>query len=159
MKRILRRIIAAVAALSLLSSCSVLKSITTSPTSLGSNTGSAILALYQVLSQTGAIDLSSVMNVLNLGKILTGAGSLTDATPTFLNSFTTGLINGSENLINDSNVSGVIDGLKSLAGIDNAAIMKAVDAANSGTTPQLSSSAVGVAPTLSCLDGIFALLK
>ena len=67
--KILKRLIAAVAAIALLSSCSVLKNITTSPTSAGSNTGSAILALYRVLSQTGAIDLSSVMNVLNIGKI------------------------------------------------------------------------------------------
>lgn len=157
--KIFKRLTAAVAAVALLSSCSVLKSITASPVSTGSNTGSAILALYQVLSQTGAIDLSSVMNILNLGQVLTGASTLTNATPTFLNGFTSGLISGSENLVNDGNVSAVIDGLKSLAGIDNAAIMKAVDAANSGTTPQLSSSAVGVAPTLSCLDGIFALLK
>jgi hypothetical protein len=157
--KILKRLIAAVAVIALLSSCSVLKSITTSPTSVGSNTGSAILALYKVLSQTGAIDLSSVMNVLNLSKVLTGAGALTDATPGFLNSFSSGLMRGSENLINDGNVSAVIRGLQAMSGIDTTAIMRAADAANSGITPQLSSSAVGVAPTLSCLNDIFALLK
>ncbi len=157
--KILKRLIAAVAAIALLSSCSVLKNITTSPTSAGSNTGSAILALYRVLSQTGAIDLSSVMNVLNIGKILTGAGMLPDASPSFLNSFTSGLISGSDNMINSGNVSGVIDGLKALAGVDSSAIMKAVDAANSGMTPQLTASAVGVPQTLSGLNDIFALLK
>lgn len=157
--KILKRLTAAVAAIALLSSCSVLKNVATSATTLGSNTGSAITALYKVLSTVGAIDLSSVMNILNLGQILAGANSLTDATPSFVNQFTSGLISGSDNLINSNNVAGVIDALKALTSVDSTAIDKAVTAANSGTTPQLASSAVGVPQTLSCLDDIFALLK
>ena len=157
--KILKRLTAAVAAIALLSSCSVLKNVTTSASTLGSNTGTAISALYKVLSTVGAIDLSSVMNILNLGQILTGANSLTDATPSFVNQFTSGLISGSDNLIDSSNAPGVIEALKALTSVDTAAIDKAVTAANSGTTPQLASSAVGVPQTLSCLDDIFALLK
>lgn len=157
--KILKRLIAAVAVIALLSSCSVLRTMTSSPSSAGSSTGAAITALYKVLSQAGAIDLSSVMNILNLGKILTGAGMLPNATPSFMNGFSNGLISGSGNLINSGNVSGVISALQALSSVDSSAIMKAVDAANSGTTPQLSNSAVGVAPTLSCLNDIFALLN
>ena len=157
--KILKRLTAAVAAIALLSSCSILKSITTSASSLGRDTGSAITALYKVLGAAGAIDLSSVMNILNLGQILTGAHALTDATPSFLNQFSSGLISGSDTLINSDNVAGVIDALKALSGVDSSAIDKAVTAANSGTTPQLASSAIGVPQTLACLDDIFALLK
>ncbi|MBR5724652.1 MAG: hypothetical protein IKX62_04685 [Bacteroidales bacterium] len=157
--KILKRLAAAVAIIALLSSCSVLKSLTTNPTSTGSNTGSALLALYQVLRQTGAIDLSSVMNVINLGKILTGASALTDASPSFLNSFSSGLISGSENMINNSNVSAVINGLKALTSIDTSAIEKAAEQANSGMTTQLTNTTAGVAPTLSQLNQIFSLLK
>lgn len=157
--KILKRLTAAVVAIALLSSCSVLKSVTTSASTLGSNTGAAISALYKVLSTVGAIDLSSVMNILNIGQILTGAHSLTDATPSFLNQFSSGLISGSDNQIDSGNVAGVIDALKALTSVDSTAIDKAVTAANSGTTPQLASSAVGVPQTLSCLDDIFALLK
>ena len=157
--KILKRLAAAVAIIALLSSCSVLKSLTTNATTTGSNTGSALLALYRVLSQTGTIDLSSVMNIINLGKILTGASALTDAAPSFLNNFSGGLMSGSENLVNNSNVSAVVNGLRALTNIDTSAIEQAARQANSGMTAQLSPSAAGVSATMSEINKLLSLLK
>ena len=159
MKRILKRITAAVVALSMLSSCSVLSVLASSASSQGLNTVTALLSVYKVLQSTGMLDLSNITNIINIGKILTGARSLTDATPSYINSFSSGLIKGSEGLINSSNVSGVISGLQSLTGIDTSALVNASNLAASGTAPQITYSTPGVSDTMSELNSIFGLLK
>lgn len=159
MKRILKRITAAVVALSMLSSCSVLSVLASSASSQGLNTVTALLSVYKVLKTTGLLDLSNITNIINIGKILTGANSLTDATPAYVDKFASGMIKGSEGLITTSNVSEVISGLQSLTGIDTSAIMNASNLAATGTTPQISYSTPGVSDTVSELNSIFNLLK
>ena len=159
MKRILKRITAAVVALSMISSCSVLSTLASSASSQGLNTVTALLSVYKVLKSTGMLDLSNMTNIINIGKILTGARSLTDATPSYVDKFASGLIKGSEGLINTSNVSSVISGLQSLTGIDTSALMTASSLATSGTAPQISYSTPGVSETVSELNSIFKLLQ
>ena len=118
--KLMKRIAVGVASLLLISSCSLLQNVASATTS-GSNTGSAISAIYNVLKAAGGIDLSNLTNIINIGKILTGAGSLANATQSYTDEFATALINGSNNLVNSSNVSKVISGLKALNNIDTSA--------------------------------------
>lgn len=158
--RLLKYLTAAVISLSLLSSCSVIKNVAANALSTGTNTGSAISALYKVLRTAGSIDLSNVTNLINLGKILTGANSVTNANTSFLDQFTNGLISGSTGLITNSNASGVINGLRTLASLDTSAITRAAAAATAGTaTTQITNSTPGVSATLSQLNSIFSLLQ
>ena len=158
--KILKRLAAAVAVIALLSSCSVLKSVATSALTSGSNTGSAISQLATVLGQTGNIDLSSITNIINLGQILRGANSVSGAGASYLDSFTSGLIQGSSNLINSSNVSSVISGLKALSGMDTSALSNAAaQAALTGVVSAVNPSDSGVSKALSQVNSILGLLK
>ena len=147
------------AAAILLSSCSILKGNSSDASSSGITTGSALAALYKIFKSTGTIDLSNLTNIINLGKILTGAGTLADATNSFTDQFVTGLINGSSNLVNNANAGSVVNALKALSNIDTSAITAAATAAANGTATQLSNSTAGVASTLSSLTNIFNLLN
>ena len=158
--RLLKYLTAAVISLSLLSSCSVLKNAATNVLTTGTNTGSAISTLYRVLQTAGSIDLSNVTNLINLGKILTGANTVSNASTSILDQFTRGLISGSTGLITNSNASGVISGLQALANLDTSAITRAAAAAAAGSaTTQITTSTPGVSATLSQLNSIFTLLK
>ena len=155
----LKHIVAAVAALSILTSCSVLKGLTSSAASAGSNTGSAIAAIYNIFKSTGGIDLNNITTLVNLGKILSGAKTLTDATEAFTSDFTSGLISGSSNLVNSANVASVLSGLKSLANINTSAITKATSAYSAnGTAPALTNSTEGVSATVSALTKLMKAL-
>lgn len=159
--KILKYIAAAVVALSLLSSCSVIKNVAASdPLSSGKYTGQAISALYQVLQKTGVIDLSNITNIINLGSILTGATSATKTNQSFVETFTKNLISGSKGLVTNSNVGGVINGLQTLANMDTSAIAQAATtAAMTGKVPALSNSDSSVSGTINQLTSILNLLK
>ena len=158
--RLIKYLIAALISLSLLSSCSVIKGVAANALANGSNTGSAISTLYRVLQSTGSIDLSNVTNLINLGKILTGANTVSNATANILQPFTQGLIKGSTGLITNSNASSVISGLQTLANLDTSAITRAATAAATGAaTSAITNNTPGVSATLSQLNSIFNLLK
>ncbi|MCR5547759.1 MAG: hypothetical protein K6F25_03315 [Bacteroidales bacterium] len=159
--KILKFLAAAVVTLSLLSSCSVIKTVAASnPSQSGSYTGEALAALYQVLQQSGSIDLSSITNIVNLGRILTGAQSATRTGQAFVDTFTKNLISGSNRLINTSNVGNVISGLKALANVDTSAIgQAATKAVMTGVVPALSNSDPSVSATMGQLSSILGLLK
>ena len=157
--RIIKHIAAACAAIMLLSSCSVLKSVTANALSTGTNTGSALSSIFNVLKSAGSIDLGNLTNILNIGKILTGANSLTGATPSYTDSFTQGLINGSSNLVNTGNASQVLNGLKALTNIDTSAFTKAAASSATGAASEISTSDQNVASTMSALTSLLGLLK
>lgn len=154
-----KKIAAGLVALTLLSSCSVLRSITSNGSSTGSNTGGALAALYQIFKSTGALDLGNLANIINIGKVLTGASALTNATEAFATDFTSGLIEGSNQLINNSNVASVLTALKGLSNVDTTALTQAADSAAKGTVTALNNSTAGVAPTLAALNNIFKAIQ
>ena len=159
--KILKYIAALVVSLSLLSSCSVIKNVAAAnPLESGKYAGQAISALYQVLQKTGAIDLSNITNIINLGSILTGATSATKTNQSFLDTFTKNLISGSKNLVNSSNVGAVMGGLQQLANLDTSAIAKAATtAAMTGKVPALSTSDSSVSSTMNQLTSILGMLR
>ena len=154
----LKYIAAGLAALMLLSSCSVLKNLS-SGSKTGTSTGGALAALYQIFKATGALDLSNLTNIINIGKVLTGASTLTNATEAFASDFTNGLIEGSSQLINDNNVQKVMTALKALSTVDATAIEDAAAKAAQGTATSLTSATEGVAPTLAQLTNIFKAIQ
>lgn len=149
---------AASAAVILLSSCSVLKGAASDATSTGSNTGSALVALYKILKATGNLDLSDLTNIINIGKVLIGANSLTNATDAFTSDFTSGLMNGSSQLINSANAGKVVNGLKALANIDTSALANAAAAAANGNAFSVNNSNAEVSSTISSLTSILKML-
>ena len=159
--KIFKPLAAAVAAIALLSSCSILKSVATNALTAGSNTGAAITDLAtEALSSAGKIDLGSITNLINLGQVIRGAKTVSSASTSFLESFTNGLIKGSANKINNSNVANVISGLKTLNGLDTSSLKNAaLKAAMTGAVSAVSNNAPGVTETLSQVSSILGLLK
>ena len=147
------------AAVILLSSCSIIKSATADAMSTGSNTGSALSTLYKILKSTGTLDLSDLTTLINIGKVLLGANTLTDATQAFSDQFATGLISGSSSIINNSNVSGIMNGLKSLANIDTSVLIQAAAAAANGNSFQVNTANAGVSATVDSLTSILQLMN
>ena len=155
--KLMKRIAAGVATLLLLSSCSFLKNVA-SASSVGSNTGSAIAAVYNVLKAAGGIDLSNLTNIINNGKILTGAGALSNATQAFTDEFSTALINGSNNLVNSGNVSKVLTGLKALNNIDTSAFSESATQAYANGSQQLPQNDANVNATVKALTSLLGSL-
>ena len=157
--KLFKRIAAAFVALSLLSSCSILSNLTQSATQTGSNTGSALAAIFNVLKTNGNIDLSDLMNVINIGKILTGANSLTNATQDYTNEVITGLMNGSGNLVNSSNVAAVLGGLQALNNIDQSVFTGPAAKAYANGSRAVPTTDEGVAATMGALNSLLNTLK
>jgi hypothetical protein len=155
--KLMKRIAVGVASLLLISSCSILQSVT-SAASTGSNTGSAISAIYNVLKAAGGIDLSNLTNIINIGKILTGAGALSNATQSYTDEFATALINSSNNLVNSSNVSKVISGLKALNNIDTSAFSESATKAYANGTQQIQQNDKNVNATVDAITSLLGAL-
>ena len=156
----IRRAVAIVAALSLLSSCALLGGTSSNASnSTGSTTGSALSAIFNVLKNTGALDLGNLTNLINLGQILTGANSLADASQSYTDQFAKDLISGSNNMINSGNVNGVISALKNLAGTDTSVLTKATSAAFAGNLVPVSATDKSVKANLAAIDGIMKAMK
>lgn len=163
----LKHIAAALVALSLVTSCSLLGNLgsgssassTNTSASTGANTGSALATIFNVLKSTGSLDLGNLTNLINLGQILIGANSLTDAGQAYTQQFAAGLIQGSRNLINNNNVNQVIDGLKNLAGTDTSALTKATTAAFAGNLVPVSKSDKNVQSNMAAIDAIMKAMK
>lgn len=154
-------IAAAAAILVMVSSCSILKGGAQSASNSGTSVGAALLGLYTQYKTNGKIDLSNLGNLANLGTILANIGGLSNASSSFVDEFSAGLINGSSNLVNSVNSAKIVSGLSSLANIDTTAILNAANAASAGATDaakQLSSNPE-VASAVSSLVNILGQLK
>ena len=156
--KMMKRIVAGVASLLIVCSCSVLQNVAASATSAGSSTGSAISAIYNVIKAAGGIDLSNLTNIINIGKILTGAGTLSNATQSFTNEFAAGLISGSNNLVNNSNVSKVITGLKALNNIDTSAFSDTAIKSYSNNTQTIQKNDKNVNATVDAITKLLGTL-
>ena len=155
--KLMKRIAVGLASLLLLTSCSILQKAA-SASSLGGNTGTAISAIYNVLKAAGGIDLSNLTNIINIGKILTGAGALSNATQAFTDEFSTALINGSNNLVNSGNVAKVLSSLKALNNIDTSAFSEAATKAYANGTQQIQQNDANVNATVKAITSLLGAL-
>ncbi len=154
-----KRIVAACTAVLLVSSCSILQNVMSNGNNSGASTGSAIAGLYQILKATGSIDLSDLTNLINIGKILTGANTLANATTSYVDDFASGLIKGSNNLVNSSNLAKVLTGLQNLSNIDTSALSTAASFAAKGSDPEISTSTKGVSDSMAAITSFLAGLE
>ena len=141
--KLMKRIAVGLASLLLLTSCSILQKAA-SATSLGGNTGSAISAIYNVLKAAGGIDLSNLTNIINIGKILTGAGALSNATQAFT--------------VNNGNVAKVLSGLKALNNIDTSAFSESATKAYANGTQQIQQNDANVNATVKAITSLLGAL-
>ena len=155
--KLFKRIVLGVSALLMVSSCSVLQGLGNATTA-GTNTGTALSAIYNVLKAAGGIDLSNLTNIINIGKILTGAGSLSNATQSYTDEFATALINGSNNLVNSGNVSKVLAGLKALNSIDTSAFSESATKSYANGTQQIQKNDKDVNATVDAITKLLGAL-
>ena len=85
-------------------------------TTAGSNTGSALVGLYNQYKTDGKVDLGNLNNLTN---ILSLAASVTDIKnaekgTNYYTTFASGLITGSTQKVNNNNVDNVISGLTTI---------------------------------------------
>ena len=153
----MKRIAVGVASLLLVSSCSILQSVGSASTT-GSNTGSALSAIYQVIKAAGGIDLSNISNIINIGKILTGAGALSNASESYTDEFAKSLISSSNNLVNSGNVSKVLSGLKALNSIDTSAFSESALKSYSNGTQQIQKNDKDVTATVDAITKLLGAL-
>ena len=155
--KLIKRIVVGIASLLMISSCSILQTVGNATTA-GSNTGSAISAIYNVLKAAGGIDLSNLTNIINIGKILTGAGALSSATQSYTDEFANALISGSNNLVNSGNVAKVITGLKALNNIDTSAFSESAVKSYSNGTQQIQKNDKDVNATVDAITKLLGTL-
>ena len=156
--KLFKRIVLGVSALLMVSSCSILSGVANSASSVGASTGSALSAIYSVIKAAGGIDLSNLTNIINIGKILTGANSLTNATQSFTDEFASALISNSNNLVNSSNVASVLAGLKSLNNLNTTAFSPAATKAYSNGTQQIQQNDKDVNATVDAITKLLGSL-
>ena len=156
--KLFKRIVLGVSALLMVSSCSILSGVANSASSVGASTGSALSAIYSVIKAAGGIDLSNLTNIINIGKILTGANSLTNATQSFTDEFVSALISNSNNLVNSSNVASVLAGLKSLNNLNTTAFSPAATKAYSNGTQQIQKNDKDVNATVDAITKLLGAL-
>ena len=155
--KLFKRIVLGVSALLMVSSCSVLQGLGNATTA-GTNTGTALSAIYNVLKAAGGIDLSNITNIINIGKILTGAGALSGATQSFTDEFASALIQGSNNLVNSGNVSKVISGLQALNNLDTSAFSDSAIKSYSNNTQQIQKNDKDVNATVNAITKLLGSL-
>ena len=165
----LKHIVTAILALSLFTSCGILggtssntgatTTSTSSGNSVGINTGSALASIFSILQSTGIIDLGNITNLINLGQILLGANSLTNATQAYTDQFAADLIKGSNNKVNNSNVASVIAGLKNLAATDTSILQKSTQAAYTGSLVPVATSNKNVKANMDAINAIMGAMK
>ncbi len=128
----LSTIFAAAAAFVLATSCGIFGagSSTETPTGSGQASGAALRNLYtQYKADGNKVDMTNISNILNLATLSQAVTELKDAGKVdksdYIREFATGLILGSNNLVNQNNSTGVVSNLTNLAGINLSSVTSA----------------------------------
>lgn len=150
----IKAILAVLLSALILSSCgSSSKLMDSTDFSNGSIAGSVLSKFFTEYSQTGSIDFSKAQNILNVSSLVPALSSLKgDVSNQTSKDYSNGLISGSTNLVNNSNVQGVLNALITLGNFD---FTKATNDMQRGKT----STSSNVADLTSGVINILSLLK
>ena len=133
---------------------------TSTATTNGQAAGAALKGLYKQYKTDGKLDMKNLNNIVNAATLATnikGLKGLTDKS-TFYKEFVSGLILGSDNLVNENNSTTVMSGLTSLVNnVDLSSLTGATTNVASSATSSASSEASSEAQ--SALSGILSLFK
>ena len=149
-------------------SCGVLGSSmgTSTASKSGHSSGVALRNLYSSYKESGSLDMTNMSTMLQLATLVNGVQSLKTTTDksSFYTDFASGLIIGSNNLVNQSNSTNVMNTLTTMSNLDLSATTSAAsNAANNATqqvTPALSNivtASENVGQAVSSLNSIFSL--
>ena len=97
---------------------------TSTATSEGKQAGIALKALYKQYKADGKLDMSNLNNLLNLTKLANNVKNLKgkSSKSTFYKDFMSGLIDGSDNLVNKTNSKDIMNSLSTFANVDTSAL-------------------------------------
>lgn len=113
------------------------ESTATVAASNGKAAGAALKALYSQYKADGKIDMSNLTNIMNIATLANNVKDLKGKTnkTDFYKDFASGLVMGSNNLVNNNNSTSIMNGLQSLVNnVDLSALQgKATTAAAKGT--------------------------
>lgn len=89
---------------------------TTAATTNGQAAGAALKALYSQYKADGKLDMGNLTNLMNLATLATNVQGLKGQTDkgSFYKDFASGLVLGSNNLVNTSNSTSIMSGLQNL---------------------------------------------
>lgn len=155
------QIIAAVAALTLSASLASANNLTTeASTSTNAETiapqlsalnlqngitaGKALVALYKQYKSDGKLDFSNTTNLTNLVSLVSNIKGLTNKSTTSSTpaDFLSGLISGSNNLVNNSNANSVLGALGSIANLDTNSLAQSATTAAANAATKAAGSAI-----------------
>lgn len=133
-----KNILLLVLAVALLTSCSSMSKVfnpSKSSNSLdfanGSTAGAVIAKLAMQFKEEGSVDFSKAQNILNASTLASSLVSLKSGANQAVEDFAGGMISGSKNLVNSSNVTKVMDGLTAVSELD---LSKVTDSMEKGRT-------------------------
>lgn len=133
----------------------------------GNASGVALRNLYTTYQSTGKIDMTNISTMMQMASLVNGVQSLKTTTDksAFYADFLTGLIIGSNNLVNKNNSTNVMGALTTMSNLDLSAITNAAannnNAATStgvlGTAANIAAASESVSSAVSSLNSIFSL--
>ena len=111
-------------------------------TTNGQAAGAALKSLYSQYKVDGKLDMNNLTNMLNLATLATNIQGLKGISnkSAFYKDFATGLVTGSNNLINSSNSASVMSGLTSL--VNNVDLSELTTTTDNATSAAAASSAL-----------------
>lgn len=165
----IKSIILALVAMITFASCGVLGSATgnSEAAKSGKSSGVALRNLYNTYQSTGKIEMTNISTMMQVASLVNGVQALkttTDKTA-FYADFLTGLITGSNNLVNKNNSTNVMNALTTMSNLDLSAITNAAANNNNaatatgalGTAANIAAASESVSSAVSSLNSIFSL--
>ncbi|MBQ3245789.1 MAG: hypothetical protein IJB06_03650 [Bacteroidales bacterium] len=118
----------------------VTETAVTAATTNGQAAGAALKALYTQYKADGKLDMSNLSNLMNLTTLATNVKDLKGQTnkTAFYKDFAAGLVTGSNNLVNSTNSTSIMNGLQNLvSNVDLSGLTQKAETTASNLTEKL----------------------
>lgn len=115
----------------------------TAATTNGQAAGAALKALYSQYKADGKLDMGNLSNIMNLTTLATNVKDLKGQTnkTSFYKDFAAGLVTGSNNLVNSTNSTSIMNGLQNLvSNVDLSGLTQKAETTASSLTEKLTAA-------------------